>query len=340
MSNGIYKSTRNIIFLEETDFYDTDLSYQRYHRLILRAGFNLPLPRQRYVQYDRWTESIPAIYASLSQEEKTRYWRAVQNFVYSVLGIEPMPEYHIHFKSEAVPEDFNVSFLDNGVIITDDGLYELKLNKINGKGKKSIVDSIRRQIETAYKVQVEALKAAYTERIKNLDKEIKDISVNAISTTVSAIKNLQSNGWFFEKDVIIYPYTITANRIQYRGIYFDIPKEFQIFHVDLLATKIDTTITRVASFNAYHPNVDTTVNYPNIYDGRIYFNYNVCLGDLNGKPFVDVLKGIPDMLKLINLDSAYSNTATEQAHMLFHYLYRKSKSKEGTIKKKEIWEVR
>jgi len=335
---GMYMSTRNIIFLEQTDYWDTDTSYTRYHRVIMKAGFQLPLPRQRYVQYDRWTDSIPAIYSSLSQEEKIKYWQAVENFIYSALGIEPIPEYYITFKSEAAPTDFNISFLDNGIIIANDEVYELKLSKINGKGKKSIIDSIRKQTETAYKVQVEALKAAYTERIKSLEKEIKDILANSISTAVSAIKNLQSGGWFFDKDIIIYPYTITANKIQYRGIFFDIPKEYQVFHVDLLATKIDTVITSVASFNAFHPNVNTSIDYPNIYDGKIYFNYKVCLGDLNGKPFIDVLKGLPEMLKLINLDSAFSSNATAQAQILFYYLYKKSK--EGTIKQNKVWEAR
>jgi len=338
MGNGMYMSTRNIVFLEQTDYWDSDTSYTRYHRVIIKSGFQLPMPRQRYLQYERWTESIPAIYASLSQEEKTRYWQAVQNFIYSALGIQPIPEYYITFKSEAVPTDFNISFLDNGIIIANDEVYELKLSKINGKGKKSVVDSIRKQTETAYKVQVEALKAAYTERIKTLEKEIKDISVNSISTAVSAIKNLQSSGWFFDKDIIIYPYTITADKIQYRGIFFDIPKEYQVFHVDLLATKIDTVITNVVSFNAFHPNVNTSIDYPNIYDGKIYFNYNVCLGDLNGKPFINVLKGLPEMLKLVNLDSAFSSNATSQAQILFYYLYKKSK--EGTIEQKEVWEAR
>ncbi|MCI4463767.1 MAG: hypothetical protein JHC30_06325, partial [Caldisericum sp.] len=117
----------------------------------------------------------------------------------------------------------------------------------------------------------------------------------------------------------------------------DIPNELRTFYIDVLATKIEPKVTAMYALNAFHPNVSNSIISPNIYNGRIYFNYQVCLGDLNNRPFIEVLSKIDDTLRLINLDSAYGNKATEMAQTLFFYLYKKQIR--GEVKANEVWEV-
>jgi len=184
---------------------------------------------------------------------------------------------------------------------------------------------------------VSALKNAYSERIQILEKEIRDVKENSVSTAIAAIKDLYSKGWIFDKNIIMYPHTIVPDKIQYKGIYFDIPNELRTFYIDVLATRIETKVTSMYALNAFHPNVSNSIGSPNIYSGRVYFNYQVCLGDLNGRPFIEVLSKIDDTLRLINLDSAYSNKATGMAQTLFFYLYKKQMK--GEVKKSEVWGV-
>jgi len=338
IGSDIYKSTRRIINLESASDYVSDTTYERYHSLLLRSGFNLPFPNKKYLVYEHWDIAIPSLFASLSEEEKMKYWRAVGNYIFSIFGVQAVPQYYISLESnEAVPSDVSISFLDNGEIITDDGTYTIKLTKINNKGRKYIIDSIKKQIESAYNIQVSALKNAYSERIQILEKEIRDIKENSVSTAIAAIKDLSSKGWVFDKNIIMYPHTIVPDKIQYKGIYFDIPNELRTFYIDVLATKIEPKVTAMFALNAFHPNVSNSIGSPNIYNGRIYFNYQVCLGDLNGRPFIEVLHKIDDTLRLINLDSAYGNKATEMAQTLFFYLYKKQIR--GEVKAGEVWEV-
>jgi hypothetical protein len=49
------------------------------------------------------------------------------------------------------------------------------------------------------------------------------------------------------------------------------------------------------------------------------------------------LSKIEDTLRLINLDSAYGNKATEMAQTLFFYLYKKQMR--GEVKASEVWEA-
>ncbi|HOA84335.1 MAG TPA: hypothetical protein PKN66_10325, partial [Thermodesulfovibrio thiophilus] len=79
--------------------------------------------------------------------------------------------------------------------------------------------------------------------------------------------------------------------------------------------KSDFTINQASVDYAYHPNISR--------DEKA-----VCLGDLEGKPFLLVLEKLPVLLETINLDSCYEDDPQVDAEDIF---IRANKEKTVTV---------
>ena len=97
-----------------------------------------------------------------------------------------------------------------------------------------------------------------------------------------------------EHNRFVYKGRIVAETIQKDGkIYpLDPSNKEELFYISGLSISAETTITNSDTYytRASHPNANA---------------HKVCVGDLGGKPLVEVLAKLPTTLKMINMDSAY-----------------------------------
>lgn len=143
--------------------------------------------------------------------------------------------------------------------------------------------------------------------------------------------------WALYKDT-----RIEVTGIQRNDIVRKIPEELEDFelkdklpfYVDGLILPINESVSRVFTLDAFHPNVDNDA-----YDlitpmGDSISVRAVCIGDLSGKPWQVVADGVENMLRRVNLSSAYGGHATYVAEQLWEYL-----TDRDDLKEIPAWEV-
>ena len=156
------------------------------------------------------------------------------------------------------------------------------------------------EIDLRYRTEIRKLKR----KIYKLQDELKS-KHNEIF--LAAVK--MQDKWKIEKDenAIYFKYKgeIIPDTIESKKGVFKIPEEQQNFYVRDLTVCVTSPHTYSVTANAFHPNVSP-------YDGT------VCLGDLSGKPLYEIIEKLPEMLKTINLRSAYGGEAADLASEIIH----------------------
>lgn len=120
--------------------------------------------------------------------------------------------------------------------------------------------------------------------------------------------------WKLKDGSLYYKKPIICKYIKKHGKIIEIPEAYKNgFFAKQLKIKLkeitgDLTVVKMYAINAYHPNI--------YYSG----SGKVCMGDLENKHIIEVLKEVPEMLETINLDSAYTYNATTDADDIFNVL--------------------
>ncbi|MFA4805215.1 hypothetical protein [Pyrococcus kukulkanii] len=107
-------------------------------------------------------------------------------------------------------------------------------------------------------------------------------------------------GWELKDDGSYYfPGRITVKFVQKRGEIYRLPDEYVgKFYVEGITLKGHSASAK----RHYHPNVS---------------DMYLCLGTLEDKPVLEILRELPRTLKMANLDSAFPNEATEELERLY-----------------------
>lgn len=147
------------------------------------------------------------------------------------------------------------------------------------------------------------------------------------------IIQLLSRGWKFTmldgEPHLVYP-EIKVKYVKRGDKMFEIPEEKRKFYIKNLIVPIGERLTELYAVEAYHPNV---LDESNWYLGKDV--YRVCIGDLSGKNFDEIVYAVVDMLETANLSSAFANAATDEADEIFDEL----KNDENALSIKIEWEV-
>ena len=136
--------------------------------------------------------------------------------------------------------------------------------------------------------------------IERLKSDIEAIRQKAFTDAVRVIDGIYSRGWKLKTiDGTLYfvlDKKIVCSKVINKGVAYKLTTD--IFYAENIRVEVtDTVYTKhVHVSNCYHPNISSADT--------------VCLGDLDGKDLLTVLKNIEDLVKTINLDSCYDNEAT------------------------------
>lgn len=179
-------------------------------------------------------------------------------------------------------------------------------------------------------------------KIKGLEKELGKYRQAAeelektVFEKVEFVLKMLRNGWRLtqlqNRVCLVYP-EVKVKMIGYDNNQKPIPEEHaDKFYIKNLIVPLDKYVHEAFAVDAYHPNVDPiTVTFKG---KRVH---KVCMGNLTGKSFEDVVIGIVPMLEKINLSSAYPGDATKDAEEIAKELSsEEGENKEGLIMD---WEV-
>jgi len=191
----------------------------------------------------------------------------------------------------------DVKFTCNPLLFTDDGAYILQLRKVDAKSPENLVNEAIAKIKKMYDMELEAKIKALNRRIEIIKRKYEGEKAKLVANALVIAMDLIDQGWKYVNGRFIYDKTIMAKKFVKDGVIYDIPGDFNIY-VEKLIVPLQNNVYDVYCKDAYHPNVN--------------FNESkrVCIGDLEGKPLHIVLRKLPKLLEVANLDSAYDNDAT------------------------------
>lgn len=166
---------------------------------------------------------------------------------------------------------------------------------------KSSANNIRKILSEHYAKQSEIMRKTFDARFEKLkekgEREKTMLLVEAIRN-----KSLLADFEISEKgNEIILRKRIKAECYKKRDTVYELPSDMLgKFYVENIRIKIEPVIynRHVNAEKAYHPNVSSSGS--------------CCIGDLEGKSLFEVIKGLEGIFKMCNLDSAFSNHATNE----------------------------
>ena len=191
----------------------------------------------------------------------------------------------------------DIKFTCSPLLFTDDGAYILQLRKVDAKSPQDIVNEAIAKIKKMYAMELGAKIKALNRRIETIKRRYEEEKAKLAANALVIAMDLVDQGWRYVNGKFIYDKTIVAKKFVKNGVIYDIPDGFDIY-VEKLIVPLQNKVYDVYCKDAYHPNVNFDETK------------RVCIGDLEGEPLHTVLRKLPKLLEIANLDSAYDNDAT------------------------------
>jgi len=187
----------------------------------------------------------------------------------------------------------NIQFTEKNFLITDGAVFEIKAVKTSMKGIEDIKNAIYSTIKNIYNARVKAIETAYKEEIQQLREKIEEERSKAFIQGLKLYDEIKDN-WKIEEGYLVYKHDIIATRVKQNDKIYSLNTDK--FFISGLKIKIKERIYNEDTLyeDAYHPNA-----------GEVH----VCIGDLEGKDLLTVIQKIVEELKIINMNSAFSNSA-------------------------------
>lgn len=291
-------------------------SFISYSSILKSHGAEIPLndSTKRYWSSD-WERVIPIIYTSFSFEQKNKYWNAVISFVQTTISVYPKNIRNvIKLNTEISSPDIEID-INDGILLTKKGAYSVSFTPLKKKSLRAIISELQDNISSIYNAQIAALKNTYESRIASLTVQMNKLEQSKIEQLFTTVSQLQENGWIFTSGFIYNPRTVIATSIKFKGKLYRIPPN-KNFWVSGIILPLQGNITQAYAVSGFHPNVMFDGQLGN-FVGKSTFplsaKYSICLGDLEGRDIFTVAQGIMSSLQIANLDSAFSNDATNLA---------------------------
>ena len=230
----------------------------------------------------------------------------------------------ILFPDENDYEDFDnrqveyPEFLNKALILTDKGVFSANLTKTKYNSLKDIEKSAIQMVSKSFELQLEAMTSVYKKEIEALTDKIEDVKEEAFKEGFDLFDIIKKD-WAIERGCLIYKKPIYVKKAKYKDkIYIleiDDKKYKEILDEDKtddeesyekleeryfikgFSIPIERLVNNTSCDDSHHPNASDD---------------SVCIGDLEGKHISEVLKKVPLMLEIANIDSGFSNEATDE----------------------------
>jgi len=198
----------------------------------------------------------------------------------------------IDFKDKMVGVE-EVSIEGTPLIITRDKTYQLELREVEPNGMKAIEQRVYAAIKEDFESQIRSVQEVSKQRIKELKNRLEQEKGELIVEFLTNSKDILQNWEFVDYEGALflkYKERITVDKIVYDGYTYNYPSNLEGMYVSGLKVRVTPLIS--AS--------DVIITRGN----HLHFNGSTgCIGNLDGKDLLYVLKHIPEALKIANMDS-------------------------------------
>jgi hypothetical protein len=142
------------------------------------------------------------------------------------------------------------------------------------------------------------MRASYQEEIMNLNQQLSYEYKRGVGDGMNLLSIAKSYGWKFDDKTQYLTYTepIKATHMKYREVIYELPLGSD-FIINGVVMKMMNGVHQ-GTYSYKDENWHSNVSGPSKNNG-------VCIGDLSGKPLMDLIKKIPSMLTTLGFDSPY-----------------------------------
>ena len=205
--------------------------------------------------------------------------------------------------------------IENGVFSLNDQAYDFDFD--------SAVASLQEQMESAYAGVLRFKTKVLEKEIKKLREQLEMANEEAGKRLTSLVKQAEAFGWEITLKGFLYPHKIKVKRVISRGKLYFAPRGY---FVKGLLVPWDYPLEPLSAQESHHPNLSGNSN------GTI----EVCAGDLEGKPILDLLADLPKLLETANCDSAFPRSSAAQI-LMEHFQGEKPPLK--PVKETTVWDT-
>jgi len=230
-----------------------------------------------------------------------RYNEALNTYVSTNVITTTIQEQHQE-QNHQLPE---IQLQHENLILTPQGTFKLSFVPVsNSRNLQELAQEVTKTFKNIYENQVKIRTQVLEQEIEKYKQEIEKIKQEAFVEGLKTYNQIKAN-WRLNSNYLVYKKEIIPTKIKYCGQIYNIPEHLQEFYVKGLKVPIMSIVTSASVSDSYHPNIN---------DGE------VCLGDLKGKPLLEVLQKLPRELETINLDSAFDNKPQATAYEIVNEL--------------------
>jgi len=200
-----------------------------------------------------------------------------------------------------------IQLQEKALIVTPQGTFKVSLIPVaESKNLQELTQEITKTFKNIYENQVNVKLQVYQQEIENLKHQIEVVKQEAFIQGLRVYNQIKAN-WRLNRNWLVYKKEIIPTKIKRDGKIYNIPESQQEFYVKGLKVPIEPIVAVAYVSDSYHPNINR--------DSKM-----VCLGDLEGKPLLEVLEKLPKELEMINLDSAFDDEPKETAYEIVNEL--------------------
>ena len=216
-----------------------------------------------------------------------RYNEALNTYVSTNVITTTIQEQHQE-QNHQLPE---IQLQHENLILTPQGTFKLSFVPVsNSRNLQELAQEVTKTFKNIYENQVKIRTQVLEQEIEKYKQEIERVKREAFVQGLQTFKEIQKS-WRINSNYLVYKKEIIPTKIKYEGEIYIIPEDKREFYVKGLKVPIESIVTSAYVSDSYHPNISG----------------HVCLGDLEGKPLLEVLQKLPETLETINLDSAFDD---------------------------------
>jgi len=191
-----------------------------------------------------------------------------------------------------------------GYIEINNKVYKVVFNEIsNVKTINDLVAEITKKYTDMVNIKINSIHRTYNQQIAMMKKIYQEELSEAFCEGIKVLK--RGSNWKIYENKLTYKKTIIPTMIKKDDELYLIPEDDNPFYIEKFNIPIKPKIYRAYAADAFHPNVGWDE------DDECW---KVCLGTLDSESISKVMVEAPEMLKTINLDSAYDNDAKDKAY--------------------------
>lgn len=192
------------------------------------------------------------------------------------------------------------------LIVPNKGVYRMELHKTQWDSLDDVLAHAEDGVKKCYNSIANAQKRALVEQLDGVRAQMEKQRADAFLMGLKAFSEFDGE-WTIKDGYAYYPSKIVATKLKKEEVVYDLATD--IYYVQGICVPLDGKIQNFTPWakTARHTNVGQSEGGKKA----------ICIGTLEGEPLIDVLRRLPSMMTMLNLDSALNGEIAEEIEQSF-----------------------